>query len=52
MGRFRRDGEMKTDGYGHTNMHTGDTVKRREGDGCMEQRERERETLTFRGRQR
>lgn len=42
MGRFRRDGEMKTDGYGHTNMHTGDTVKRREGDGCMEQRERER----------
>lgn len=30
---------MKTDGYGHTNMHTGDRVKRREGDGCMEQRE-------------
>lgn len=40
MGRFRRDGHMKTDGYGHTNMHMGNRVKRREGDGCMEQRER------------
>lgn len=39
MGRFRGDGQMKADGYGHTNMHTGDRVKKRKGDGCMEQRE-------------